>query len=170
MFGIGSVLLTYRLGRLMFSPAVGFWSGLILASCLNFNVIARAATPDSFLVFFSTLAMLLFVSGTAKARAAVGRAQRAQCSLGRANAVRALVGQLRADLCRDGLRRADQGTDRRRAAHGRDRLVPADHARRADRAGRRRPAGAALCAMRFDTCRDCSRRRISCARCGACGR
>ncbi len=52
IFGILSVLLTYRLGRLMFSPAVGFWSGLILASTLNFNVIARAATPDSFLVFF----------------------------------------------------------------------------------------------------------------------
>jgi 4-amino-4-deoxy-L-arabinose transferase-like glycosyltransferase len=69
IFGIGSVLLTYRLGRLMFSPAVGFWSGLVLASSLNFCVIARAATPDAFLTFFSTLAMLAFVSGTAKARA-----------------------------------------------------------------------------------------------------
>jgi 4-amino-4-deoxy-L-arabinose transferase-like glycosyltransferase len=69
VFGVGSVLVTYRLGRLVFSPAVGFWSGLILASNLNFNIIARAATPDSFLVFFSTLAVLIFVSGTAKARA-----------------------------------------------------------------------------------------------------
>ncbi len=66
IFGIGSVLLTYRLGRLMFSPAVAFYSALILASNLNFNVIARAATPDSFLEFFSTLAILIFVSGTAK--------------------------------------------------------------------------------------------------------
>lgn len=72
VFGIGSVLVTYRLGRLMFSPAVGIWSGLILASCVSFNIIARAATPDSFLVFFSTLAMLLFVGGTAKARALSG--------------------------------------------------------------------------------------------------
>ncbi len=68
VFGIGSVLLTYRLGRLVFSPAVAFWSGLILATSLNYCIIARAATPDSFLVFFSTLAMLLFVAGTAKAR------------------------------------------------------------------------------------------------------
>ncbi len=72
IFGIGSVLLTFRLGRLMFSPAVGVWSALILASCVSFNIIARAATPDSFLVFFSTLAMLLFVGATAKARALSG--------------------------------------------------------------------------------------------------
>lgn len=69
VFGILSVLLTYRLGRLMFSPAVGFLSGLILASSLNFNLIARAATPDSFLVFFSTLAVLVFVSGTCRSKA-----------------------------------------------------------------------------------------------------
>jgi len=72
IFGIGSVLLTYRLGRLMFSPSVAFYSALILASNLNFNIIARAATPDAFLVFFSTLAVLIFVSGTAKARAISG--------------------------------------------------------------------------------------------------
>ncbi len=68
VFGVGSVLLTYRLARLVFSPSVAFWSGLILATSLNFNVIARAATPDSFLTFFCTLAMLLFVAATAKAR------------------------------------------------------------------------------------------------------
>lgn len=68
VFGIGCVLLTYRLARLLFSPSVAFWSGLILATSLNFDVIARAATPDSFLVFFSTLAVLLFVAGTATAQ------------------------------------------------------------------------------------------------------
>jgi 4-amino-4-deoxy-L-arabinose transferase-like glycosyltransferase len=72
VFGAGSVLLTYQLGRLMFSPGAGFWAGLSLATCLNFIVVARAATPDSLLVFFSTLAVLLFVSGTAKARVAGG--------------------------------------------------------------------------------------------------
>jgi 4-amino-4-deoxy-L-arabinose transferase-like glycosyltransferase len=72
VFGIGSVLVTYRLGRLMFSPAVGIWSGLILASCVSFNIVARAATPDAYLVFFSTLAMLLFVGSTAKARTLSG--------------------------------------------------------------------------------------------------
>jgi len=69
VFGVGSVLVTYRLGRLMFSPGVAFWSGLMLATCINFNVIARAATPDAFLTFFCSLAVLVFVSGTAKARA-----------------------------------------------------------------------------------------------------
>jgi 4-amino-4-deoxy-L-arabinose transferase-like glycosyltransferase len=74
VFGVGSVLLTWRLGRLMFSPTVGFWSGLILTGCIQFAVIARAATPDSFLVFFSTLAVLAFVSGTSTARIASGAA------------------------------------------------------------------------------------------------
>jgi 4-amino-4-deoxy-L-arabinose transferase-like glycosyltransferase len=73
-FGVGSVLVTYRLGRLMFSPSAGFWSGLALASCVQFTIIARAATPDSFLVFFSTLAVLIFVSSTAKARITSGTA------------------------------------------------------------------------------------------------
>ena len=65
VFGIGSVLVTYRLGRLLFTPRAGFTAGLILATSLNFDLIARAATPDSFLVFFSTLALLAFVRGTA---------------------------------------------------------------------------------------------------------
>jgi 4-amino-4-deoxy-L-arabinose transferase-like glycosyltransferase len=68
VFGVGSVLLTYHIGRLIFSPIAAFWSGVCLATSLNFNIIARAATPDSFLTFFSALAMLLFVVGTAKAR------------------------------------------------------------------------------------------------------
>ncbi len=72
VFGVGSVLVTYHLGRLMFSPRVGLWAGLSLATCVQFNVIARAATPDSFLVFFSALAVLLFVGGTATARIASG--------------------------------------------------------------------------------------------------
>ncbi|MEX2113081.1 MAG: glycosyltransferase family 39 protein [Pirellulales bacterium] len=72
VFGVGSVLLTYHLGRLMFSPRVGFWSGLCLATCVQFNIIARAATPDAYLVFFSALAVLLFVRGTATARIASG--------------------------------------------------------------------------------------------------
>jgi 4-amino-4-deoxy-L-arabinose transferase-like glycosyltransferase len=74
VFGVGSVLLTYRLGALMFSPVAGFWSGLVLSTTLNFNIIARAATPDAYLVFFVTLAVLVFVSGTPKARVQSGEA------------------------------------------------------------------------------------------------
>src|SRR5262249_48880711 len=51
---------TYGLGRRLFSPRVGLWAGLILATSLNFGVIARAATPDSILVFFTTLALCCF--------------------------------------------------------------------------------------------------------------
>ncbi len=74
VFGVGSVLITYRLGRLIFSPRAGVWAALALASCVQFNLIARAATPDAYLTFFSALAVLLFVSGTATARIASGTA------------------------------------------------------------------------------------------------
>ena len=73
IFAVASVLVTYRLGCLMFSPAAGFWAALILATNVSFAVIARAATPDSLLVFFSTLAVYAFVAGTAKARVASGQ-------------------------------------------------------------------------------------------------
>ena len=118
-------LLTYRLGRLMFSPSVAFYSALILASSLNFNVIARAATPDSSFGFFSTLAVLVFVCGTAKARAISGGAERAaQCPW---------AGQTRSNppwatalgYGVMGLGVLYQGTGRPRLAHGRYRPVPA---------------------------------------------
>jgi 4-amino-4-deoxy-L-arabinose transferase-like glycosyltransferase len=73
LFAVGSVLVTYRLGCLVFSPVAGFWAALILATNVSFAVIARAATPDSLLVFFSTLAIYVFVAGTAKARVASGQ-------------------------------------------------------------------------------------------------
>ncbi len=73
-FGVASVLVTYQLGRVMFSPRVGVWAGMSLATCVQFNVIARAATPDSFLVFFSALAVWLFARSTGTARIASGEA------------------------------------------------------------------------------------------------
>lgn len=65
VFGVGSVLLTYRLGRALFSPMVGLWAGLVLATSLNFNLIARGCPhPNSMLAFFSMLAVLVLVWGT----------------------------------------------------------------------------------------------------------
>lgn len=64
LFSMGTVLLTWHLGRRMFSSTVGFWAGLVLATSLNFDVVARAATPDALLIFFSTLAIVSYVSGT----------------------------------------------------------------------------------------------------------
>jgi len=61
LLAIGTTLLTYQLGRRLFSPQVGLWAGLALATSLMFTVAGRAATPDSTLIFFTTLAMLLYV-------------------------------------------------------------------------------------------------------------
>jgi 4-amino-4-deoxy-L-arabinose transferase-like glycosyltransferase len=63
VFGIGAMLLTYDLGRTLFNKRVGLWSALALGSCVNFAVIARAATPDVYLTFFCTLALVILVRG-----------------------------------------------------------------------------------------------------------
>lgn len=63
VFGVATVLLTYEIGRMLFNPRVGLWSGVILTGCVNFAVISRAATPDSPLTFFSTLALLFLILG-----------------------------------------------------------------------------------------------------------
>ncbi len=60
VFGVGTALLTYRLGRRLFNANVGLWAGLAMTTAIMFDVVARAATPDSFLVFFCTLALYLF--------------------------------------------------------------------------------------------------------------
>ncbi len=64
LFCIGTLLVTYELGRTLFNPRTGFWAGIVLAGCINFVVIARAATPDAHLTFFCTLALLILVRGT----------------------------------------------------------------------------------------------------------
>ncbi len=65
LFGIATVMLIWRLGRILYSPGVGFWAGIVLATSLNFVVISRAATCDAELIFFCTLPIYLFVRGTA---------------------------------------------------------------------------------------------------------
>jgi 4-amino-4-deoxy-L-arabinose transferase-like glycosyltransferase len=66
LFGWATVLLVWRLGRILYSPRVGLWAGIALATSLNFALIARAATSDAELSFFCTLALYFFVRGTAK--------------------------------------------------------------------------------------------------------
>lgn len=60
-FAVATALLVYRLGRKMFNAQVGLWAGLAMCTTLDFDVVARAATPDSLLVFCTTLALYLFV-------------------------------------------------------------------------------------------------------------
>ncbi len=64
LFCIGTLLVTYELGRTLVNVQTGLWAGIALAGCINFAVIARAATPDSHLTFFCTLALLILVRGT----------------------------------------------------------------------------------------------------------
>ncbi|MDB5335462.1 MAG: glycosyl transferase family 39 [Planctomycetaceae bacterium] len=64
LFCIGTLLVTYELGRTLFNARTGFWAGIVLAGCINYVVIARAATPDAHLTFFCTLALLILVRGT----------------------------------------------------------------------------------------------------------
>ncbi len=61
LLAVGTVLATYAIGRRMFQPRIGFWAAIVLATTLMFNVAARAATPDSSLIFCSTLAFAAFV-------------------------------------------------------------------------------------------------------------
>jgi len=61
VLAVGTTGCTYAIGRRLFSPAAGVWAGVILGSTLMFDLAGRAATPDSALVFFSTLAMTIYV-------------------------------------------------------------------------------------------------------------
>ncbi len=73
VLGVGTALVTYHLGRLLFRAEVGLWAGLIVASSIIFTVSARAATVDSALVFVTALAMLLLVAGGMARRGRIGK-------------------------------------------------------------------------------------------------
>jgi 4-amino-4-deoxy-L-arabinose transferase-like glycosyltransferase len=60
---LATCLLTWRIGAAVFTPAVGCWAGIVMATCLWTAVGGRAATPDPPLVFCTTLALWLFVRG-----------------------------------------------------------------------------------------------------------
>jgi 4-amino-4-deoxy-L-arabinose transferase-like glycosyltransferase len=66
LFSIGTLIVTYELGRALFNQRAGLWAGIALGSCVNFALIARAATPDAYLTFFCTLALLVHVKGTGR--------------------------------------------------------------------------------------------------------
>jgi len=64
LMGVGTALAAFHLGRILFNIRIGLWTGLITASTIVFTISARAATVDSALTFFTTLAFLLFVTGS----------------------------------------------------------------------------------------------------------
>ena len=65
LLAIGTVLMVYHLGRLLYRPQVGLWAAIILATSLMFDVVGRASTPDSTLIFFITAGALVYVRGVA---------------------------------------------------------------------------------------------------------
>lgn len=75
LFGCGTVLLVWRIGRILYSPRAGFWAGIVLATSLNFVVIARAATADAELAFFCTLPIYFFI----RRAAGIGGVQASAC-------------------------------------------------------------------------------------------
>lgn len=60
LLGIGTVLMTFDLGRRWFGARAGFWAGVMLSTCMMFPIAARAATPDSVLIFFTTAALWFY--------------------------------------------------------------------------------------------------------------
>lgn len=61
LLSVGTTLLTYHLGRKLYSANVGFLAGMIVCTCGLFSAVGRAATPDSPLIFFVTLSFTAFV-------------------------------------------------------------------------------------------------------------
>jgi 4-amino-4-deoxy-L-arabinose transferase-like glycosyltransferase len=58
-----AILLTYELARRMFSRSAGLLAGIVLASVVQFALLAHAATPDATLLLFTCLAFLAFWAG-----------------------------------------------------------------------------------------------------------
>mgnify|MGYP005848384959 CR=1 FL=1 len=66
--GTGAALLTYHLGRRLFCREAGFWSALVLATCLLFAALSRTAKVDALLILFDTAAMWVYVAATFRGR------------------------------------------------------------------------------------------------------
>ncbi|MEM7453437.1 MAG: glycosyltransferase family 39 protein [Planctomycetota bacterium] len=64
LLAVGTVFATYGIGRRLFNPTAGLLAAIILSTTIMFDVAARAATPDSLLIFCSTIALLIYVLGT----------------------------------------------------------------------------------------------------------
>lgn len=64
--GFGTILITYLIGSKLFSPWIGFLSGMFLVTSKHFPKRARLGVMDAPLVFFMSLALLFFWLGRKK--------------------------------------------------------------------------------------------------------
>ena len=55
---------TYMIARRLLNPIIALLSSIVLSSSMMFVVAGRAATPDSALIFFSTLGIAIYVLTT----------------------------------------------------------------------------------------------------------
>ena len=76
-----TVLLTYELARRMFGRPTGLLAGVVLASAVEFCVLAHAATPDAPLLLFTVLTYFLFWVGHANGGRAWWLPTAAACGL-----------------------------------------------------------------------------------------
>ncbi|MBM4338171.1 MAG: glycosyltransferase family 39 protein [Deltaproteobacteria bacterium] len=60
-FGTLSVLLTFLIGKRLYSPRTGFLAGLTLVTSLEFAYLSTRANIDATLTFFTTLSLLCFL-------------------------------------------------------------------------------------------------------------
>ncbi len=61
VFGTLTVLLTFLIGKRLYSPRAGFFAGLILATSLEFIYLATRANIDATLTFFTTASFFCFI-------------------------------------------------------------------------------------------------------------
>ena len=59
-FGLATVATVYAFGRRLFNERAGFYAAIAIATAVFFNIVSRAATPDTALSFFALLALYLF--------------------------------------------------------------------------------------------------------------
>jgi len=60
LLGLGTVLVTYALGRRMLGASAGFLGAVILATAMEFIILSRVVVHDIALAFFVTLALYAF--------------------------------------------------------------------------------------------------------------
>jgi 4-amino-4-deoxy-L-arabinose transferase-like glycosyltransferase len=92
LLSIGTVLLTWRLGRVLFGPRAGLWAGIVLATSFLFSLSARAATTDATLVFFTTLALSIHGGSLVSSKASRGTLFATYAALGLAVLAKGPVG------------------------------------------------------------------------------
>ena len=68
LLAIGTVLATWSITRRFYDEATALLASLMLSSSLMFCVAARAATPDSVLIFCISIATMFFVRGYVKTK------------------------------------------------------------------------------------------------------